>query len=45
MLVDAAKGLEAQTMKLFDVCRRRGIPIITASAGSSACRWSTLGQV
>jgi len=29
MLIDAAKGLEAQTMKLFDVCRRRGIPIIT----------------
>src|SRR3990170_1637644 len=29
MLVDAAKGLEAQTMKLFSVCRHRGIPIIT----------------
>ena len=29
MLVDAAKGLEAQTMKLFEVCRHRGIPIIT----------------
>lgn len=29
MLVDAAKGLEAQTMKLFAVCRHRGIPIIT----------------
>lgn len=29
MLVDAAKGLEAQTMKLFDVCRSRGIPIVT----------------
>jgi len=29
MLVDAAKGLEAQTMKLFEVCRRRGIPLIT----------------
>ena len=29
MLVDAAKGLEAQTMKLFEVCRRRGIPVIT----------------
>ena len=29
MLVDAAKGLETQTMKLFEVCRRRGIPIIT----------------
>lgn len=29
MLVDAAKGLEAQTMKLFAVCKHRGIPIIT----------------
>ena len=29
MLVDAAKGLETQTMKLFAVCKHRGIPIIT----------------
>jgi peptide chain release factor 3 len=29
MLVDAAKGLEAQTMKLFEVCRRRSLPVIT----------------
>jgi peptide chain release factor 3 len=29
MLVDAAKGLETQTMKLFEVCRLRGIPLIT----------------
>ena len=29
MLVDAAKGLEAQTMKLFDVCSRWNVPIIT----------------
>ncbi|MCW2666631.1 MAG: prfC [Frankiales bacterium] len=29
MLVDAAKGLEPQTMKLFDVCRHRGIPVLT----------------
>ncbi len=29
MLVDAAKGLEAQTMKLFEVCRRRRLPVIT----------------
>jgi peptide chain release factor 3 len=29
MLLDAAKGLEPQTMKLFDVCRHRGIPVIT----------------
>jgi len=29
MLLDAAKGLEPQTLKLFEVCRRRGIPVIT----------------
>ena len=29
MLLDAAKGLEPQTMKLFDVCRHRGIPVVT----------------
>jgi peptide chain release factor 3 len=29
MLIDAAKGVEAQTKKLFEVCRMRGIPIFT----------------
>jgi len=29
MLVDAAKGMEPQTLKLFEVCRHRGIPVIT----------------
>jgi peptide chain release factor 3 len=29
MLIDAAKGVEAQTLKLFEVCKRRGIPIFT----------------
>ncbi|MDB4897470.1 MAG: peptide-chain-release factor 3 [Firmicutes bacterium] len=29
MLIDAAKGVEAQTIKLFAVCRMRGIPIFT----------------
>ena len=29
MLVDHAKGVEPQTIKLFDVCRLRGIPIVT----------------
>lgn len=29
MLLDAANGLEPQTLKLFDVCRHRGIPVIT----------------
>ena len=29
MLLDAAKGLEPQTLKLFAVCKDRGVPIIT----------------
>lgn len=29
MLVDAAKGLEPQTRKLFEVCQLRGLPIFT----------------
>ncbi|MFJ4652620.1 peptide chain release factor 3 [Nocardia sp. NPDC088792] len=29
MLIDAAKGLEPQTLKLFQVARDRGIPVIT----------------
>ena len=29
MLIDGAKGVEAQTKKLFSVCRMRGIPIFT----------------
>lgn len=29
MLIDVAKGVEAQTIKLFEVCRLRKIPILT----------------
>ena len=29
MVIDAAKGVETQTRKLFEVCRRRGVPIFT----------------
>lgn len=29
MLIDGAKGVEEQTIKLFHVCRMRGIPIFT----------------
>lgn len=29
MLIDGAKGVEAQTIKLFHVCKMRGIPIFT----------------
>jgi len=27
MVIDAGKGIEAQTLKLFEVCRKRGVPI------------------
>ena len=29
MLIDAARGVQAQTIKLFEVCRRRGLPTFT----------------
>lgn len=29
MIIDSAKGIEEQTLKLFKVCRLRGIPIFT----------------
>lgn len=29
MVIDAGKGIESQTQKLFEVCRERGVPIFT----------------
>ncbi|ADI00040.1 peptide chain release factor 3 [Salisediminibacterium selenitireducens] len=29
MVIDSVKGIESQTLKLFKVCRMRGIPILT----------------
>ncbi|MGH9186118.1 MAG: peptide chain release factor 3 [Acidimicrobiales bacterium] len=29
MVLDAAKGIETQTLKLFEVCRDRGVPLIS----------------
>ena len=29
MLIDGAKGVEPQTIKLFKVCKERGLPIVT----------------
>jgi peptide chain release factor 3 len=29
MVIDAGKGIETQTRKLFEVCRHRGVPIFT----------------
>ncbi|MFZ2511928.1 MAG: peptide chain release factor 3 [Gordonia sp. (in: high G+C Gram-positive bacteria)] len=39
MMIDAAKGLEPQTLKLFQVCRHRGIPVITVIN-----KWDRPGQ-
>lgn len=29
MIIDAVKGIESQTLKLYEVCRDRGVPIFT----------------
>src|SRR3989338_4223404 len=29
MVIDAAKGIETQTRKLFEICRKRGVPLFT----------------
>ncbi|MCU0845711.1 MAG: peptide chain release factor 3 [Spirochaetes bacterium] len=29
MVIDAGKGIESQTIKLFEICKKRGIPIFT----------------
>ena len=29
MVIDGGKGIESQTLKLFEICRHRGIPIFT----------------
>ncbi|WP_394282412.1 peptide chain release factor 3 [Corynebacterium sp.] len=39
MLIDAAKGLEPQTLKLFRVCKARGLPIITVIN-----KWDRIGR-
>jgi peptide chain release factor 3 len=39
MLIDAAKGLEPQTLKLFQVCKHRGIPVVTVIN-----KWDRPGQ-
>jgi len=38
MVIDAAKGIEARTRKLFEVCRLRDIPILTFINNSIARR-------
>lgn len=39
MLIDSSKGLEPQTLKLFEVCRQRGVPVITFIN-----KWDRLGK-
>lgn len=39
MLIDAAKGLEPQTLQLFRVCKARGLPIITVIN-----KWDRIGR-
>lgn len=39
MLIDAAKGLEPQTLKLFRVCKARGLPIVTVIN-----KWDRVGR-
>ncbi len=39
MLIDSSKGLEPQTLKLFEVCRSRGVPVITFIN-----KWDRLGK-
>ena len=39
MLIDAAKGLEPQTLKLFRVCKARGLPIVTV-----VNKWDRVGR-
>ncbi len=29
MVIDAGKGIESQTIKLFEICKKRGVPIFT----------------
>ncbi len=47
MVIDAAKGIEARTRKLFEICRMRNIPIITfinkmdARRGTPSNCWTT----
>ena len=39
MLIDAAKGLEPQTLQLFRVCKARGLPIVTVIN-----KWDRVGR-
>ena len=36
MVLDAARGIQQQTLKLFEVCRRQRLPIVTSSISSTS---------
>ncbi|MEK7841068.1 MAG: peptide chain release factor 3, partial [Deltaproteobacteria bacterium] len=42
MVIDAGKGIETQTRKLFEICRKRGIPIFTFMNKLDRPAWSPL---
>ncbi len=45
MVIDGARGIESQTRKLFEVCRRRGVPIFTFINKMDRPSRSALGTV
>jgi len=42
MVIDAGKGIESQTRKLFEICSKRGIPIFTFMNKLDRPSWSPL---
>src|SRR3989338_8004058 len=42
MVIDSGKGIEPQTRKLFEICRKRGIPIFTFMNKLDRPAWSPL---
>ena len=40
MVLDAAKGIEPQTLKLFEVCKARGLPLAFINSGTDPSRAS-----
>ena len=45
MVIDAGKGIESQTRKLFEICRKRGIPIFTFMNKLDRPSWTPLDLI
>src|SRR3970040_752281 len=45
MVIDAGKGIESQTRKLFEICKKRGIPIFTFMNKLERPSWSPLDLI